>query len=184
MHSLHRGSYMATFSFDSFGFAIVRATATADRASCKARDIVAQSFAQFLDSCTVAGVARDEAGVKSIGTAIRECQAFLDAVALGTIEKNTVTNYAQSAMRAYYHEAAWYASAFVSEDKGGLPVLPWSKGAAKTSTARAGTVSTTDNAALLATIRKAIEQATLLNRDVIRSILIDAAVEIDDTFTV
>ena len=174
---------MSTVSFNSFGSTVLNATAAADKAHCKARDVVAQSFAQYLDACTVAGITRDEDGCKAIGEEIRTCQVFLDAVAVGLIEKNTVTNYAQSAMRAFYHGDAWYASAFLSEEKGGLPALPWSKGATK-SGARVGKVSTTDNKALLDTIRKAIEQAVMLNRDVIRSILIDAALEIDDDFKV
>ena len=175
---------MAKVSFNAFGSTILKATGAADKAQGKARDIVASAFQQYLDSCTVAGIARNEAGVKSIGDEVRTCQVFLDAVATGTLEKNTVTNYAQSAMRAYFHEAAWYASAFVSEEKGGLPALPWGKGAKGKTGAKVGKVTKTDNKALLDTIRKAIEQAVLLNRDVIKSILIDAALEIDEDFKV
>ena len=175
---------MSTVSFNIFGFAIVTATAAQDRASEKFSAKLAQVFTQFLDSCTVAGIARDEVGVKAIGAAIRDCEAFIEPVANRTIEKATITGYAQSAMRAYYHEASWYASAFLSEEKGGLPALPWSKGAVKGGKARTGTVTKTDNKALLDTIRKAIEQAVLLNRDVIKSILIDAAIEIDPDFKV
>lgn len=174
---------MATVSFNAFGLTIVKATGTADKAQGKARDIVAQAFAQYLDSCTVAGIARDEVGVKSIGEEVRTCQVFIDAVAIGTLEKNTVTNYAQSAMRAYFHDVAWYASAFLSEDKGGLPALPWGKGAVKKG-AKVGTVTKTDNKALLDTIRKAIDQAVLLNQLEIKSILIDAACVIDPDFKV
>jgi len=175
---------MSTVSFNAFGSTIINATTAADKAAGKARDIVAQAFTQYMDACTVAGVTRDEDGVKAIGEEVRTCQVFMDAVAVGLIEKNTVTNYAQSAMRAYFHDVAWYASAFLSEEKGGLPALPWSKGAVKGGKARVGKVSTTDNKALLDTIRKAIEQAALLNRDVIKSILIDAALEIDEDFKV
>jgi hypothetical protein len=175
---------MSTVSFNAFGSTIITATTAADKAAGKARDIVAQAFAQYMDACTVAGVTRDEEGVKSIGEEVRTCQVFIDAVAVGLIEKNTVTNYAQSAMRAYYHDVAWYASAFLSEEKGGLPALPWSKGAAKGGKARVGKVSTTDNKALLDTIRKAIEQAVLLNQLEIKSILIDAACVIDPAFKV
>lgn len=183
MHYLHIRFAMFTVSFESFGSSIIRATATADKASCKARDAIAQAFSQFLDACVIAGVTRDEEGCKALGEEIRTCQAFLDGVPMGTIEKATVTNYAQSAMRAYFHDVAWYASAFLSEEKGGLPALPWSKGATK-SGARNGKVSVTTDAELMLTIRKALEQCTLLNRDVIKSILIDAACEIDPDFKV
>jgi hypothetical protein len=178
---------MNTVSFNAFGSTIINATTAADKAAGKARDIVAQAFAQYMDACTVAGVTRDEEGVKSIGDEVRTCQVFIDAVAVGLIEKNTVTNYAQSAMRAYFHDVAWYASAFLSEEKGGLPALPWSKGAVKGGKARvtkAGTVERTNDKALLDTIRKAIEQAVILNQLEIKSILIDAACVIDPDFKV
>ena len=175
---------MNTVSFNAFGSTILTATTAADKALGKARDIVASAFQQYLDSCTVAGVTRDEAGVKSIGDEVRTCQVFLDAVAIGLIEKNTVTNYSQAAMRAYYHEVAWYASAFVSEEKGGLPALPWGKGAKGKTGAKTGKVKTTDNKALLDTIRKAIEQAVILNRLETKGGLIDLACEIDPDFKV
>ena len=174
---------MFTVPFESFGSSIIRATVAADKASGKSRDVISQAFGQFLDACSIAGIPRDEEGCKALGEEIRTCQAFLDGVPMGTIEKNTVTNYAQSAMRAYYHDVAWYASAFLSEEKGGLPALPWSKGAAK-SGARNGKVSVTTDKDLMLTIRKALEQCTLLNRDVIKSILIDAGLELDPDFKV
>ena len=175
---------MATVSFNAFGLTIVKATGTADKAQGKARDIVAQAFTQYLDSCTVAGIARDEDGVKSIGEEVRTCQVFLDAVAIGTLEKNTVTNYAQSAMRAYFHDVAWYASAFVSEEKGGLPALPWGKGAKGKTGAKVGAVERTTDKALLDTIRKAIEQSMILNRLEMKGVLIDLACEVDPEFKV
>lgn len=175
---------MNTVSFNKAASAIVKAMSAADKAQGKARDIVASAFQQYLDSCTVAGIARNEAGVKSIGDEVRTCQVFLDAVATGTLEKNTVTNYAQSAMRAYFHEAAWYASAFVSEEKGGLPALPWGKGAKGKTGAKVGTVTKTTNKALLETLRKAIEQSMILNRLEMKGALIDLACEVDPEFKV
>ena len=171
-------------SFQSFGSKIVAAEIARDKTDAKFRDIIAIAMQQFLDACSMAGITRDEAGTKSIGEEIRESQVFIDAVAQSHIERTTVTNYAQGAMRAHFHNAAWYASAFVAEDKGGLPALPWSKGGKGKTGAKTGVTKTTDNAALLATIRKALEQAILLNRDTVRSILIDAAVELDPEFTI
>lgn len=170
-------------SFQSFGSSIIKAHVTTDKVVIKARDTIAQAMQQFLDACSLAGIARDEAGTKSIGEEIRGAQCFLDAIAQGLIEQNTVTNYAQGAMRAYFHNAQWKPSAFLAEDKGGLPALPWSKGAKGSKGAKTGTVKSTDDKALLETIRKALEQAVLLNRDTVRSILIDAAVELDPEFT-
>ena len=171
-------------SFQSFGSSIIKAHVATDKVVSKARDTIAQSMQQFLDSCSLAGITRDEDGTKSIGAEIRGSQCFIDAVAQGLIEQTTVTNYAQGAMRAYFHNAAWYASAFVSEEKGGLPALPWSKGGKGKTGAKTGKVKTTDNAALLDTLRKAIEQAMLLNRLEVKGMLIDVAVEIDPSFTV
>ena len=170
-------------SFQSFGSSIISAHVATDKAVVKARETIAQAMIQFLDACSLAGIARNEEGTKSIGEEIRGAQCFLDAIAQGLIEQNTVTNYAQGAMRAYFHNAQWYASAFVAEDKGGLPALPWSKGAKGSKGAKTGVTKTTDDKALLETIRKALEQAVLLNRDTVRSILIDAAVELDPEFT-
>lgn len=171
-------------SFQSFGSKIVAAEIARDKADAKFRDVIAVAMQQFLDSCALAGIARDEEGTKSIGEEIRGSQVFIDAVAQSHIEQNTVTNYAQGAMRAYFHNAQWYASAFVAEVKGGLPALPWSKGAKGSKGAKSGSTKTTDDKALLETIRKALEQAVLLNRHTVRSILIDAAVEIDPAFTI
>ena len=49
-------------------------------------------------------------GVNAIGKGIRECQAFLDAIAVGFFEKKTITEYAQGAMRSYFHNTAFTAS--------------------------------------------------------------------------
>lgn len=170
-------------SFQSFGSKVVAARIAADKAEGKSRDIIATAFQQFLDSCSLAGITRDEEGTKSIGAEIRGAQCFIDAVAQGLLEQATVTNYAQGAMRAYFHNAQWYASAFVAEVKGGLPALPWSKGAKGSKGAKAGGTKTTDDKALLETIRKALEQSVILKRNTVRSILIDAAVELDPEFT-
>lgn len=169
-------------SFQSFGSSIVSAHVATDKAVVKARESIAKSMQQFLDACSMAGITRDEAGTKSIGEEIRGSQVFIDAMAQGLIEQATVTNYAQGAMRAYFHNAAWYASAFVAEEKGGLPALPWSKGAKGSKGAKSGSTKTTDDKALLETIRKALDQAVILKRDIVRSILIDAALEIDSEF--
>lgn len=171
-------------SFQSFGSKIVAAEIARDKADAKFRDVIAIAMQGFLDACAVNGITRDEAGTKSIGKEIRESQVFIDAVAQNHIERNTVTNYAQSAMRAYFHNAQWYASAFLAEDKGGLPALPWSKGSKGKTGSKAGGIKTTDDKALLESIRKALEQAVILKRDVVRSILIDAAVELDPEFKV
>jgi hypothetical protein len=97
-------------SFDNAAKAIITAQAKADRINSKAGAVIAQSIQQHIDACAVANVPRDLQGVNAIGKGIRECQAFIDAVAMGTFEKKTITEYAQGAMRAYFHNVEFTAS--------------------------------------------------------------------------
>lgn len=192
---------MSTVSFNAFGPAVIKAMRSAEAAAIKSGEVIDATFRQYLDACTIAGVPRTQEGVDAIGKEILECQVMLDAIAIyGPVFKNTITSYSGGAKRAYYWDAEWYASSHLAPIKGGLPFLPWGKGA-KAEEARlaklaagngespakktkAGTVSTTDNKALLATIRKAIEQAVILNQLEIKSILIDAACVVDPDFKV
>ena len=175
---------MNTVSFNKAASAIVKALAMQDKAAVKGGQLIETTFIQYLDSCTLAGVTRDQAGVDAIGKEILGCQVMVDAIAIyGPVFKTTVSSYAGGAKRAYYWDAQWYASAHLSPEKGGMEYLPWGKGA-KAAKARSGKVSVTTDAELMLTIRKAIEQAFLLNRDVLKSILIDAACEIDPDFKV
>lgn len=105
----------------------------AERVHGKFNDKVKALFNAWLDAARAAGVPRDEAGCKALRRAFVEHEVIARGVVEGVWLRSTITNYAQGAMRAFYHGAEWSARAFQSEDKGGLPALPWStqpKGAA------------------------------------------------------
>jgi hypothetical protein len=193
---------MNTVSFNTFGSTVIKAMKAQEAAAIKSGELIEATFLQYLDACTIAGVPRTQEGVDAIGKEILECQVMLDAIALlGPVFKNTITSYSGGAKRAYYWDAQWYASAHLHPLKGGLAFLPWGKGfkaeqarlaklaaegagESPTKKAKAGMVESTNNKALLDTIRKAIEQAVILNQLEIKSILIDAACVIDPDFKV
>lgn len=105
----------------------------AERVHVKYQDKVKALFNSWLDAARAAGVPRDEAGCKALRRAFVEHEVIARGVVEGVWLRSTIANYAQGAMRAFYHGAEWSARAFQSEDKGGLPALPWStqpKGAA------------------------------------------------------
>jgi hypothetical protein len=162
-------------SFDNAARAIITAQAKADRMSSKTGAIIAQSIQQHIDACAVANVPRDLQGVNAIGKGIRECQAFIDAVAIGTFEKKTITEYAQGAMRAYFHNVPF--SQGLKNDPS--MVLPGGKAKA----AKAGSVTTTNNDALVKTLVKALEQCRTIGNDATAAGIVDLIVEIKPDFT-
>jgi hypothetical protein len=187
-------------SFNTTATVVIKSMKAQEAASIKGGEVIEAAFIQYLDACTIAGIPRDQEGVDAIGKEILECQVMLDAIAiLGPVFKNTVSSYSGGAKRAYFLNVQWYASAHLHPLKGGLAFLPWGKGAkaeaarlaalaaggeAPATKARTGNVTTTDNKALLDTLRKAIEQAMILNRLEMKGSLIDLACEIDPDFKV
>ena len=97
-------------SFDSGAKAIVAAQTAHDRIAVKSSDAIVKAIQKHIDACATAGVPRSLAGVNAIGRSIRECQIFIDAVATGFFERKTITEYAQGAMRAYFHNVAFTAT--------------------------------------------------------------------------
>ena len=193
---------MPTVSFNAFGPAVIKAMKAQEAATIKSGEVIDATFRQYLDACTIAGVPRTQEGVDAIGKEILECQVMLDAIAIyGPVFKNTITSYSGGAKRAYYWNAEWYASAHLHPLKGGMAFLPWGKGfkaeqarlaklaaegagEAPAKKIKAGTVERTNDKALLDTIRKAIEQAVILNRFEFKGGLIDLACTIDPDFKV
>lgn len=175
-------------SFDRRATAILAALESLDGAASKCADAIQATMMAFIDEVYIATGKRDEATCKALGKAIRESQVFIDAVAQGMIEKTTITNYAQGAMRALHYNVAWAPRLFQDSDMR----LPWSKKPAAekaegtkgsaTDAKKAGKVQTTTDKELLDTMRKAIQQARLLNRHLTVGLLIDAAQEIDAEF--
>jgi hypothetical protein len=162
-------------SFDNSAQTIVTAQKAFDKVAVKASAAIVQAMQQHLDACAIAGVPRDLPGVNALGEGIRECQVFLDSVALGLFEKKTITEYAQSAMRAYFHNVPF--SPALKND--GDYKIPAKDGSVKS----AGSVKTTSNEALYKTLQKAIGQCRLLGQDEKAADLLDFCLDNFDGFT-
>jgi hypothetical protein len=177
-------------SFDRRATAIIGAHEVFDTASATLSDTVKATMQAYVDEVFLATGKRDQATCNAMGKAIRESQIVIDACeGEGTMDKRTFTNYAQSAMRALHWNVEWSPRLFQDAER----MLPWSKRTAKadkaentkgsaTDPVKAGSVETTNDAALLQTLRKAIQQARILNRHLTVGILIDAAQELDPEF--
>ena len=153
-------------SFNTAAKVIMSATKALDKAAEKAGGKTTAVIQQWLDACAIEGIPREAKPVKAMGKAIRECQAFLDAVAQGTEVKKTITEYAQGAMRAYFHNVPFTAS--LKNDPAFK--IPDADGNVKSG----GAVKTTNRKALFATLNKALEQMRLLDEH-------DAAASMLDT---
>lgn len=110
---------------------LIRAQSEYDKASekigAKFSDAARQIFNGWIDAARAAGLDRSEAGCNALRKAFLEQDDIARAVREGLWDRATVGNYAQGAMRAFYHGSEWSPRAFQGEDKGGLPALPWSK---------------------------------------------------------
>jgi hypothetical protein len=162
-------------SFDNSARAIVTAQKAFDKVAVKASAAIVQAMQMHLDACSVASVPRDLPGVNALGKGIRECQVFLDSVALGLFEKKTITEYAQSAMRAYYHNVP-FSPALKNDPEMKIPAKDGSVKAA-------GSVKTTSNEALYKTLQKAIEQCRILGNDDKAADLLDFCLDNFEGFT-
>lgn len=165
-------------SFTQSAKALGKAYESFDNATAKLSATVCATFTQYLDACTLAGVGKTEKEITAMGKAIRENEVVAGFVAAGLFEKSTFSEYAQSAMRAYYHGVEFAPS--LKNDKN--MALPWGKAKAATP-AKAGKVESTDRAALDATISKAIKQARLLGLVNFAAELVDLAADSLDGFT-
>ena len=182
---------MKTVAFPSFerrALAIQSALQGLDEASALAADVIKASMQGYIDEVFLATGKRDQATCTMLGKMIRESEIMENLIMDMRIEKNTVSHYAQGAQRALHFNLEWTPILF--QDKGRL--LPWSKkkpaekaegtkGSA-TDVRKAGKVQTTTDADLLDTLRKAIQQARLLNRSSTVGAIIDEALTIDPEF--
>ena len=155
--------------FDSSAKTIIKAHETLDNASAKTRDVVNFTMQSYIDKCASAGLSKTEADVNRLGKMIRESQTVLDIVALGAMEKKTFTEYAQSAMRAFFHGVPFSASLKNDKTMG----LPWggAKGESKAAP-KAGKVTKTTLDEAHKTMAKALAQyRTMLQRDFVADLL-------------
>jgi hypothetical protein len=166
-------------SFNNAATAIIKALTTADNAAAKYSVTLATTMQQYLDGCAVLGMVRDNAAVKAIGNEIRTCQAMLDAVAVGMLEKKTVTEYAQSAMRAYFHDVPFTQGLKNDPDF----QIPSANGDVKVKApSKAGKVSKTSRAELDKTVCKLLSQARLIGLNEFAANILDLCLDGLDGF--
>jgi hypothetical protein len=158
---------------------VIKATERFDRASVDFSAAIRAAFGHMVDLAIVAGVAKDEAGCKHLARTIREAAPFREAVAIGTMEGKTVTEYAQSAARAFFHGVE-FAPGLKNQPE---MALPWGKTAKDSSGAgQSGGVESTDRNALDATACKLIKQCRLLGLNDLAADLLDLMIERLDGF--
>jgi hypothetical protein len=163
--------------FDSSANAIGKAYEAFDKASAKLTDTVDFVMNGYIDQCNKAGLGKAQADVTRLGKMIRESQTVLDIVASGAMEKKTFTEYAQSAMRAFFHGVPFSASLKNDKDMG----LPW--GGAKGDKQNAsGVVISTTREALDKTLCKALEQARALGLTEFAADMLDLCIDRLDNF--
>ena len=164
-------------SFEVQAARVIEAIEVGDAAVSRMRDEIAMAFQLIVDAC--AGLPKDKSTIERIGKEVRETQAFVDAVAVGLLEKKTVTEYAQSTMRAVCHGVPWEAGLKNNPEY----ALPWSKkggdGAAK---AKPGKVQSTSRADLDKSICAVLQQARLLGLTEFAANVLDLALESLDGF--
>lgn len=160
---------------------IVHAWGEFDTATAKVADTIRTAMQSIIDAASSAGLKKDQAGVSWLGEQIRESQTFIDAVAEGLLEKKTVTEYAQGAMRAYFHGVPFSGSLKNDKDMG----LPWGKAntTAKKTGARPskGTKANPDADARQA-VQTAIAALRAANRTEMAASILDLALETWDGF--
>jgi len=176
-------------SFDATAEGIINAQRLADNAEQSRADTVRELMQKFVDVWFLATGKRDEATCKALYKAIVQSQVVIDACdGEGTMQIGTFKNYAGGAQRALHFNIEWTPTLFQNKER----KLPWSKKPATekaegtkgsaTDVRKAGKVQTTTDAELIETLRKAVQQARLLNRHMTVGLLIDAAQEIDASF--
>jgi len=164
-------------SFDKRAKVIIDATKKADTAFAKLSDTIQITMQQHVDDFAI-NVGRDKKACTLLRDSIVDSQVVIDAVAIGSMEKKTFTEYAQAAMRALHFNVGFEPSLKNNKDY----KLPWSKKASTSPAKKAGKVKTTDMPAFFETMRKAIEQCVALNLLMTKGLLIDVCLELDENF--
>jgi hypothetical protein len=158
---------------------VIKATERFDRASVDFSAALRVSFTHMISLAVTAGVTKTEDGCKHLARTIREAAPFREAVAMGFIEGKTVTEYAQSAARAFFHGVE-FAPGLKNQPE---MALPWGKTAKSEGGAgQSGGVESTDRNALDATASKLIKQCRLLSLNDLAADLLDLLIERLDGF--
>jgi hypothetical protein len=128
----------------------------------------------MVDKAHKSGLEKNRANCDALGKAIRDNEEMKAAVTAKIFEKTTIQNYAQGAMRAFYHGIAWESTLFTDKSK----KLPWGKTSTKKDDDKEPSEgSTTTRAELDATLSKAIQQARALGLIDFAADLLDHCIE-------
>jgi hypothetical protein len=165
-------------AFDAYAKTIIKGYESFDNATAKLSATVHSTMQAYIDVCSKAGLSRDKAGCNALGKAIRECDTVQAIVASGAMEKKTFTEYAQSAMRAFFHGVPFEASLKNNKEMG----LPWGN-TKPASAAKSGKVESTSRAELDKTLSKALKQARLLGLTEFAANILDLCLESLDDFS-
>jgi len=163
--------------FDKYALAIIKAKTQAHGAMTKADASIDATMQQFTDAWAIAGYSKSQADVARLGKAIRDSEAVKNMTETTWLKRKTFTEYAQSAMRAFFHGVPFSASLKGNPDMG----LPWggAKGDKKNAS---GTVVSTTREALDKTLIKALEQARLLGLTEFAADMLDLCIDRLDSF--
>ena len=163
-------------SFTRAAEGILEATETRDTATTKFSETVVMIIQQFVDACKVAGIPRDKKNVDRIGEEIRNNSTMRDAWEYtGSLQKTTVTEYAQGAMRAYYHDVPFTATLKNNPDfkipnaDGKTRALPGGT--------KSGAIKSTTRAELDKTLCKLLTQARLMGLNEFAADILDLAID-------
>ena len=178
MTTVNKTTTVKAPAFDSYAKPIVRALEGFDKATEKLSTTVQTTIQAYIDVCAKNGVAQDKAGVTSIGKAIRECETFAQHIATGFIERKTITEYAQGAMRAYFHAVPF--SPTLKNDP--AMALPWGKAKEATGGKASGAVKSTSREELDKTLTKVLQQARILGLNEFAANIVDLCLESLDGF--
>lgn len=151
---------------------------------------VNSTMSKFIDHVRVT-LGRDKKACEAMQEAIRDSQTMIDMVAMGALEKKTVSEYALSAARALH-----FGIPFETQLKGKPEyTLPWSKKsasakgspvkgtkAASKSATKAAAPTVVNRAELQKTLSIALAQARTLNLDMLAASLLDVCLEQFDGF--
>lgn len=165
--------------FSSNAKSIIGAYKAFDNASGKLTATVNREFQSYIDTWSIAND-KGEASCKAMQKEIRECEAVLNIIASGAMEKKTFTEYAQSAARALHFGVPFEASLKNND----AYKLPWSKSGSATSDPKvSGKVSSTSREDLDKTISKALAQMRILGLTELAADTLDLMLERLDGFT-
>lgn len=175
-------------SFEGRATAIKGALENLDIASSICADVIRASMQGYIDEVFLATGKRDQATCTMLGKAIRESEVMEQMVMDMLIEKTTITNYAQGAMRALHFNLDWAPRLFMDAER----KLPWSKKPAtekaegtkgsSTDVTKAGKVTTTTRAEADKTLSKAFAQYRMIGMNEFVANMLDLALESLDGF--